>query len=313
VAERKGGAVRTGTLRNAGLIVLKAAVSGLLLTYVFRKAGLQNVIAHLREMDLRLFGLSSLVYLLLLYLAAVRWSILLGGEQPVRRIYSLTLIGAFFNNLLPGAIGGDAVKAYYLYKEAGQGGRIIASVFMDRYVGYAALLCIGLVSGIAAFRDLATVRMQWLTPLLFLAFLAGSLAVFGLRIGRRFASIADFYEYFHETIRDRLLLAKTFLLSLGVQVLSIFMVYLIARGIGHQPTFAALFVFVPIIVTAMMVPLSISGLGIREGAFVLLFGLTGIPAEASTTISFLWFLSIAAASLLGLVEYVRQRRRPPAA
>jgi uncharacterized membrane protein YbhN (UPF0104 family) len=179
---------------------------------------------------------------------------------------------------------------------------------MDRYVGYAALLCIGLASGLAAFRDLEAVRMQWLTPLLFLSFLCGSLAVFGLRIGRRFAAVADFYEYFHETMRNRPVLAKAFLLSLGVQVLSILMVYLISRGIGHQLPFAALFVFVPIIITAMMVPLSISGLGIREGAFVLLFGLIGIPAEASTTISFLWFLSIAAASLAGLVEYLRRRR-----
>ena len=54
--------------------------------------------------------------------------------------------------------------------------------------------------------------------------------------------------------------------------------------------------------------ISISGLGVRESAFVLLFRLTGVPAEASMSISFLWFLSIVAASLIGLVEYLRIRR-----
>ena len=39
-----------------------------------------------------------------------------------------------------GAVGGDAVKAYYLYKETGQGGSSLGSVFLDRYVGYLALL-----------------------------------------------------------------------------------------------------------------------------------------------------------------------------
>jgi hypothetical protein len=259
-------------------------------------------------MDLRLFALSSVAYLLLLFLAAVRWSILLGGEHTVAKLFSLTLIGAFFNNLLPGAVGGDAVKAYYLYRDTGKGGKSIASVFLDRYVGYAGLLCIGLVSGLLAFQDLAAVGMQWISPLLFAAFIAGSLVVFGLRIGRRFSTVADFYDFFHERVRDRGAMAKTFLLSLAVQGLAILMVWLIALGLGQHPSFAALFVFVPIIFTVMMVPLSISGLGIREGAFVLLFGLTGISAEASTTISFLWFLSIAAVSLLGLIEYLRLRR-----
>ena len=298
-------------LRRTGLVLAKLAVSSLLLAFVLRKAGLQNVLAHLREMDLRFFVLSSLLYLAVLFLASVRWSILLGGKHPIGRMYSLTLIGAFFNHLLPGAVGGDAVKAYYLYREAGQGGRVIASVFMDRYVGYVALLSIGLVSGLAAFGELRTIGMQWLTPLLFIAFLAGSLVVFGLRIGRRFASIADFYGYFHETMRDRRVLAKTLLLSFGVQALSILMIYLIARGTGQRPAFAALFVFVPIIITATMVPVTISGLGIREGAFVLLFGLTGMSAEASTAISLLWFLSVAASSLLGLIEYLRRRPSSP--
>lgn len=298
-------------LRKTVLVLAKLAVSSLLLAFVLRKAGLQNVLAHLREVDLRFFILSSFVYLIALFLAAVRWSIFLGGEYPVGRIYSLTLIGSFFNNLLPGAIGGDAVKAYYLYQQTGQGGRVIASVLMDRYVGYVALLSIGLVSGLAAFRDLAAVRMQWLTPLLFAAFFAGSLAVFGLRIGRRFSSVADFYDYFHDTLRDFALLAKTLLLSFVIQALTILTIYLIARGIGHRPSFAALFVFFPIIMTAMMVPLSISGLGIRESAFVLLFGLTGMPSEVSITLSLLWFLSIAAASLLGLIEYLRHRPSSP--
>ena len=57
-----------------------------------------------------------------------------------------------------------------------------------------------------------------------------------------------------------------------------------------------------------MLPISISGLGVRKSAFVLLFGLTGVPAKASMSISFLRFLSIVTASLIGLVEYLRIRR-----
>lgn len=301
--------MNSAILRRTAFVLFKLAVSGFLLAFVLQKVGFSNILVHLREMNIGFFFLSSVIYLLLLYLSAVRWRILLGGSQPTAKLYSFTLIGAFFNNLLPGAVGGDAVKTYYLYKETGQGGKSIASVFMDRYLGFAALLCIGLISEFAALPDLVKIRMHWITPILFFAFLSGSLAVFGLRIGRRFSTLSDFYDSFHERLRDRRALYKAFFISLAVQMLSIFMVYLIARGLGQRPSFTALFVFVPIIIIVMMIPLSISGLGIRESAFALLFGLTGIPAEAGTAISFLWFLSIAAASSVGLIEYIRFRKK----
>ncbi len=296
------------TFRTIALLSIKLAVSALLLALIFRKAGLQNIAAHFREMDPRYFIASSLIYLLTLCLSALRWRVLLRGGHPFGRLFSLYLMGSFFNHLLPGVVGGDAVKAYYLYRDTQQGGRSLASVFMDRYVGFFALLAIGMISGAAAFRDLAEVGMEWVTPLLFAGFLAGSLAVFGLRIGRRFAAIANFYDYFHEVIRDPKVLGKAFLFSLAIQTLSILEIYIIARGIGQHPSFPALFVFVPIILTITVVPVSISGLGVRESAFVVLFGLTGIPAGASATISFLWYLSLAVPSLLGLIEYFRRPR-----
>ncbi len=292
-------------LKNALFLALKISVSGLLLSFVLRKVGLQNILSHLGKMDLRFFFLSSLIYILTIALASLRWGILLKGSQPGKKLFSLCLIGSFFNHFMPGAVGGDAVKAYYLYKETGHGGSSLGSVFLDRYVGYSALLSIGLISGIAGYGELKALGLHWLTPSLFLLFLSGSLLFFGLRIGRRFTAIADFYDYFHDTLRDRQALGKAFLLSLLIQVLTILEVYLISLGLGQHPSFTALFVFVPLIITVMAVPISISGLGLREGAFVVLFGLTGISAEASTAISFLWFLSVMVGSLAGLAEYMR--------
>jgi len=297
--------VSSKKLNNALFLVLKITVSGFLLTFVLRKVGLQNILSHLRKMDLRFFFLSSLIFLLTIALASLRWGILLKNSQPMKKLFSLCLIGSFFNHFMPSAVGGDAVKVYYLYKETGHGGSSLGSVFLDRYVGYVALLSIGLISGIAGFNDLKALGLHWLMPALFILFLSGSLMFFGLRVGRRFTAIADFYDYFHNTLRDRRTIGKAFMLSLMIQVLTILEIEIISLGLGQHPSFTALFVFVPLIVTVMMVPISISGLGLREGAFVVLFGLTGITAETSTAISFLWFLSIMTGSLLGLLEYMK--------
>ena len=300
-------------MKNAMLLALKIMVSGFLLAMVFRKAGLQEVLAHFRAMNHWFFGLSSLLYVLTVLMSAMRWQQLLEGHHPLGKVFSLNIIGSFFNNFLPGAVGGDAVKAYYLYKDTKKGGSSIGSVFMDRYVGFFGLLSVGLVSGIVAFGELRAIGLHWVVPALFIAFLAGSVLFFRLRIGNRFSAVSDFYDYFHRAIGNRPAILKAYLLSLIIQGLTVLMVYSIGRGIGQQLSFTALFVFVPLISIITMVPLSISGLGVRESAFVVLFGLTGVSPQAATSISFLWFLSIAAASLIGLVEYVRYRRNPPAA
>ncbi len=297
------------TKKQIAFLLLKISVSVVLLAVIFKKTGLERVLNHFQTMDLWLFGLSSLLYVLVIFVSAHRWALLLDEPYPIKKIFSLYMIGSFFNNLLPGAIGGDAVKAYYLYKDTRKGGSSIGSVFMDRYIGLCALLSLGLISSLAAFHELKTIGMHLAIPALFFLFIAGSLLFFRLRIGRRFSAVSDFYDYFHRSIRNRTMLVKAFSLSLIVQMLSFFMVYLIARGIDQQLTFTALFVFVPIISIITMLPISISGLGVRESAFVLLFGLTGVPAEASMSISFLWFLSIVTASLIGLVEYLRIRRQ----
>jgi hypothetical protein len=58
------------------------------------------------------------------------------------------------------------------------------------------------------------------------------------------------------------------------------------------------------------IPFSISGIGIREWAFVLFLGLIRIKPEFATAISLSWFAAIAGASLLGFIEYLRYKKEP---
>jgi uncharacterized membrane protein YbhN (UPF0104 family) len=64
----------------------------------------------------------------------------------------------------------------------------------------------------------------------------------------------------------------------------------------------------PLIILFTSIPVSISGLGIREGAFVLFFGLIGIKPDIATAISLSWFISITIGSLWGLIEYIRYKK-----
>ncbi len=294
--------------KRALTILLKAAVSALLLALIMRKAGLHDIALRMRSVNGWLFFLSTALYVVMAWFGALRWRILLDGRYRAGKLFSLHMIGNFFNTILPSSMGGDAVKAYYLYRETKQAGVSFGSIFLDRYMGLAARLTLGLVSCAAAFTDLEAIGMQWAIPALFAVFTLGSLAALRLRMGGRFDAVADFYEYVNGRLRNPQVLLKTFALSLVIQTLLILMIAAVARSIGQTLSFTELFILVPIIMTLMIIPVSISGFGVREGAFVALFGLTGIPPSVSVSISFLWFLSTAAASLIGLVEYVRRRK-----
>lgn len=90
--------------------------------------------------------LSLPLYLSTFIFSTKRWSLFISSSQdpsdnvPFRRLLSLYFIGAFFSTFLPGIVGGDAVKGYYLYKSNGRGGAVLASIFIDRYLGFSALI-----------------------------------------------------------------------------------------------------------------------------------------------------------------------------
>jgi uncharacterized membrane protein YbhN (UPF0104 family) len=286
---------------------LKLVVSSLLLVLIVKKAGPDNVVLQMRSMNGWLFFLSVCIYVVMAWLVALRWRILLDNRYRTQELFSLQMIGNFFNTILPSSMGGDAVKVYYLYRDTIPAGISFGSVFLDRYAGLVARLFLGLVSSAVAFTELKSIGMQWAIPVLFLVIVTTSMAALRFRIGRRFGLVADFYDYVFSRLVHKGMMLKTFLLSIVIQALLILMIATIARGIGRQLSFAELFVFVPIIMTIMIIPLSISGFGVREGAFVVIFGLTGIPPSVSVSISFLWFLSTSTASLIGLLEYLRRR------
>jgi uncharacterized protein (TIRG00374 family) len=103
-------------------------------------------------------------------------------------------------------------------------------------------------------------------------------------------------------------MAHALLISIGVQFSGFLAVYVLALGIGQNVPFLSLLVFLPLVILFTMLPISISGLGVREGAFILFFGLIGIKPDAATAISLSWFLTMSVGNLLGLVEYIRYKK-----
>jgi uncharacterized protein (TIRG00374 family) len=293
------------TAKKLLIFTLKLLVSGTLLYMVLRKAGAENVIGLLGSIHPLLFVASVLLYLTGLFIGSMRWQMLLPERFSLRRLFPLYLLGSFFNTFLPGLVGGDAVKIYYLYKETGKGAQALSSVFMDRYVGFTALMLLGLAAYPLGFRYIRGSWIEWLLPLIVVVFVLASLLVFGLRLGKRISVVGKLHDYFHEYRRKYGVIGKALLLSFTLQLMVMLGIYLLAIGLGVRIPFTALVMFVPIITAVATIPVSLSGIGLREASAVILLGTVGVEADSATAISFAWFLMAATGGLTGLYEYFR--------
>jgi len=162
--------------------------------------------------------------------------------------------------------------------------------------------------GIAAFPfslgSFAGSPYTWLMPVIFAAFVVASILFFSLQLGKRFRIMTEFYDYFSLLRERKGTLASALALSAIIQFLNFFMVILLAWRMGLPVSMLQFAVFLPIVITISSLPISISGLGVREGAFVILLGLISVSPEAATSLSLSWFFSVVIGSLPGLAFYV---------
>ena len=276
---------------------------------VVSKAGVYKVISTLKSLNPLYFVLAVLIYICTLYISTIRWRLLLPDDLRTKKLFSLYLIGSLFNHVLPGMVGGDAVKAYYLYKDTGKAPAAIASVFMDRYVGFTGLMFIGVAAFPFGLRYFHGSYIEWMLPAIIALFLVASFVIFRIKIGRKIKFLFELYEYFALYKNKHHILFKAFLISVFVQVLVVLAVYLLCLGMGLNVPLVPMFIFIPIITTLAMVPVSISGIGIREASFVLLLGSLGVSSTHATAVAFAWFLSLVTGSLPGLIEYLRYEKK----
>ncbi|MGC8938567.1 MAG: lysylphosphatidylglycerol synthase transmembrane domain-containing protein, partial [Thermodesulfovibrio sp.] len=219
----------------------------------------------------------------------------------VSELFSLYLIGSFFNNVLPGIIGGDLIKIFMIKEKAGLK-KALASVFMERYTGLFALLLIGFAFFCLFYKNLPQHRLMWSVPLSFLSFILASL--FLLLLGK-IKFFKEFHDYVLSFTRKQILQAIFY--SFLVQFTIIVSVYVIFLGIDISVSFIEVCIFLPIIILISMLPISVSGIGVREWCFIIFFGKSFGKAQV-VAVSLLWFMSQVFASLVGGVEYLRFKK-----
>ena len=296
-------------MRRALSFLVKLVVSGLLLFLALNWVNLGRVADRLSQIDPTWLALAVLAPLAQNFLLTLRWQKILsrcGSDLGLGQMFRYSMVALFFNQTLPSSVGGDAMRIWLVGKQSNWR-TATYSVLVDRVVGVVALAI--LVTACLPW-TLQLVRNPVGRSALLLiglgCILGGivfvSLAWEHLRILQRWAPtrhLAASATVAAGILRSPSTLTKVFGLSFAIHFLTAFNAWCVARSVGADLSLQyALFLVLPVILIAI-VPVSIAGWGIREGAMVAAFGYAGLAPSDGLIVSLLYGASYLLIGVIG--------------
>jgi uncharacterized protein (TIRG00374 family) len=309
------------------LLATKLVLSAGLLALVLTKVDLPSILQALVKADVWLVVAWYLLVPVVVWLSAWRWEVLAPGLSFSTAL-KYTWIGVFFSHVLPGAISGDIAKGVSLaFKETAARAGLAASIVADKIIGLTALLLFfDLACAVVyfmygdAFGELR--RLAVIALVLSLIGILGTLGV--VRVAGRFRSnaagnprsVARLALY--KTVaavslyRDKpTILLKAFGISVAIHVVNIFALYVSLRALHVDAGVSFATVVYPVVSIMLLIPISISGIGVRDATLAVLFSLFGLPPASGVAISWLALFATVPNIIIGgtiqLFEMYRKR------
>jgi len=253
-----------------------------------------------------------------------RWSILLAAKQfpsSFKITFPLTLIGMFFNYAVPGAIGGDMIKAFYLAKDHPQRKmQSFSTILLDRLIGLYAMTWLALCSVLIDVPlILSNNKLKLLGLGIALAFVAQTIFLalsFSGRLKDKFQFlhkvkiVNKLYEVLHSYRQQPEVLIKTFFISLLSQLITIFFLWLVGLALHETSIPISTFLFAaPIGFVISALPISPAGIGVGQVAFLVLFQLhSGQPTQLGQISISILQLILLTWGLIGAFFYIKGRK-----
>lgn len=304
--------------RERLLNLLKVCFSLALLALLLKQVGWQQTLETLGKARFPHLAAAFVIYLVGIVVRAYRWQVLLTAlsiELPLARLTVLYFVGTFFSNFLPTGIGGDVVRVYELSRQSKRPIESVGTVLLDRATGLLVLFLIALMALVFSFRLIAP---NVAAAILILCL--GSWAGLGLvlkrdwlerwgllRIMTKVKQLRELYE--SVTACGLKAIGGALAISLVFNVLLIAVNYLIALSLGVEVSLWYFLLFIPLISFLLVLPISLSGLGVREGGYVYLFAQAGVPAPLALAMSLLFYALNVASGLIGGVLYAFEGAR----
>lgn len=256
------------------------------------------------------------------FTACLQWKLLLerqGVHLGYARLLKLYYVGLFFNNFMPGNVGGDVKKVYDIRMQGGQDtvGAGLTATFFDRLYGLFFVTLFALAMGALFFvHDDAQRAFVWPSIWIFLGFCAMFAGLCSKRLGRLATNLMS--RFLPKSVGERLvhmferfrhfrsvkLWAQISALSFATQSLRILVHFFCGIAVGVELSVSWYFYYIPLVAIVSALPISIGGFGPRELLAQSLFARAGVASLESVVIQLLAYFVSLVLSLFGAFVFL---------
>jgi|SRR3989344_453621 len=273
-------------------LIIRVGLSILILFILFKKIGFSNVVSNISSVNLSILILILFIFLISLIIGAVNLKILL---SPLSKNISFYKI--FYYSVLSWAVGlfvpgkiGEFSFVPLLKKEGVRVGHGSAIFILDKLITLVVLSIFSLI-GIYLFFDIATfIRLTIITSIIIIAFI---FFIF-LKVGRNFIKkyfLRGFSEKFRGFFKlisiyikkEKSLLLLNIIFTFFKWFITSLISYFLFMGYGQDISIVYIFLLNSVLVMVSLIPVSLSGLGVRESMAVFLY--SKLSVEPSITFS----------------------------
>jgi hypothetical protein len=296
--------------------IIKLIITIVMFYFLFQYVDFKNLIEILAKSHGGTILIALLFQLGSTYVAAYRWRLimkLLVFNESVSYYVKSYFKASFFNQVLPSSIGGDAVRIIDLTQKGYDKKDAFYGVFVDRVVGLVGLLVLNLLSTLIFFGTFDK-DFSLLIILITVGGITGFTLLFHLQKIKFLAKYKGL-DLFHRLAKrlnklysNRTLLYKHIAISVGVHLLTVLSLYALALSIDFHISFQTFLIAIPPVFLLTIVPISLAGWGIREGAMVGIFMLVGADETKVLAMSILYGILLMIASIPGSYFWVKSKR-----
>lgn len=315
---RPSGMPSSGLARERVWLAVRVAITVAVMTYVLRDVELSAAGHALARFPLSwTMGVLALVaadrvLMLWRWLLLIRPFTQMSGADLTR----IFLVSSFVGSFLPAGVGGDAARAFSVGRRTGRSGEAVASVVVDRWLGLLAvglLGCAGLLTTARALPDQARAVTVAATLLLLTGSVAGLFADRVVQwmlpesmrrswLGRLALKLTDAISAYRQHGGALMRVAG---LSVAVQALRVVLAWVLGRGLGIEVPFLYYWVFMPLNILVVLLPLSIGGFGLPQGTMIWTLGPLGVDPTPAFLLSSLFVGIGILGNLPGAFLYLR--------
>ena len=310
---------------------LRYAISAVIIACLFWWVGAAETLAVFRELHWRYVGVLILFSFVLIWASSMKWQVFaraMGYNEPLPRLMKLYAMGYFFNFFTPAQVAGDVMRSLHLDSGGGRRGDALVATFLERLTGLLSMALLGVfaviigspaaaglemaVLGVAAFSlsgtavcfyDVLRNPVFRLIEKMSLRFLPEK---FSLKIHSLLGKIEASMRLAQ---RSPYLLAKGLFWAFLFHILSVGNACVAGMAVGwEQPPILGFFVVIPLVLLVGTIPITPSGIGLQEGAFVFLLQRIGATRGQAFGLAILLRAKVVLIAIVGAFFWLALRR-----